>query len=148
MATNLVYRNDDKKNRVQTLAATYAPGVPVISLDSKPAVTVTASGDYTVTESSFYAPATVSGIPAGGAGLTGKQVTLAFDGTWDFKAVDFDGTAPDPTAITNGTAINFKTSNGKLTTAAVTTGIVAFGSVDFPPGYNKTRGYVPVKVGV
>ena len=149
MANNLVYRNDDEKNRVQTLAATYGPGQPVISLDSKPAVTVTGSGDYVLpNETSFYAPATISGVPAGGVGLTGKQVTLAFDGTWEFLASGFDTTPPDPTSIVNGTAINFKTSNGKLTTAAVTGGIVAWGTVDFPPGYNKTRGFVPVKVGV
>lgn len=147
MATNLVYRNTDAKNRVQTLAATYGPGVPVISLDSLPAVTVAGSGDYTRTDSTTYSPITLTGIPAGGAVLVGKQVTLAFDGTWEFLASGFDGTAPTVTSIANGTAINFKTSNGKLTTAAVTAGIVAWGTVDFPPDYDKTRGYLPVKIG-
>ena len=147
MASNLVYRNIDSKNRRQTLAATYDKGVPVISEDSLPAVTVTASGDHTRTDSTTYAPITLSAIPDGGAGLTGKQVVLAFDGTWEFLASGFDGTAPTVTSIANGTAINFKTSNGKLTTAAVTTGIVAWGTVDFPPDYDKTRGYLPVKIG-
>lgn len=147
MATTLVYRNTDAKNRVQTLAATYGPGVPVISLDSLPAVTVTASGDHTATDSTSFPPYTVSGIPDGGVGLVGKQVTLAFDGTWEFVAADFTGTAPTVTSIANGTAINFKTADGKLTTAAVTTGIVAYGTVDFPPDYDKTRGVLPVKIG-
>lgn len=147
MAKNLVFRNDDKKNRVQVLAATHAPGVPVISLDSLPAVTVTASGDYTRTDTWSLYPYSIANVPAGGVGLTGKEVTLAFDGTWEFLATDFDGTAPTVTTIANGTAINFKSSNGKLTTAAVTTGIVAFGTVDFPTDYNKTRGYLPVKIG-
>lgn len=147
MATNLVYRNTDSKNRVQTLAATYDSGVPVISLDGLPAVTLTASGDHTTSDATSYPPYTISGIPDGGVGLVGKQVTLCFDGTWEFLATDFDGTAPTVTSISNGTAINFKSSNGKLTTAAVTTGIVAFGTVDFPPDYDKTRGYLPVKIG-
>lgn len=147
MATNLVYRNTDAKNRVQTLAATYQAGVPVISLDSLPAVTVTASGDATTSDAVSFPPYTISGILNGGVGLVGKQVTLAFDGTWEFLASEFDGTAPTVTTITNGTAINFKTSNGKLTTAAVAAGIVAFGTVDFPPDYDKTRGYLPVKIG-
>jgi hypothetical protein len=147
MATNLVYRNTDAKNRVQALAATHQPGEPVISLDGLPAVTITASGDATITDSTSFPPYTISGIPNGGVGLVGKEVTLAFDGTWEFLASGFDGTAPTVSSLVNGSAINFKTSNGKLTTASITTGIVAFGTVDFPPDYDKTRGFVPVKIG-
>lgn len=147
MATNLVYRNTDSQNRVETLAATYQSGQPVKSLAGLSAVTVTASGDATKTDATSFPPYTISGIPNGGVGLVGKQVTLAFDGTWEFLATGFDGSAPDPTSIAQGTAIQFKTSNGKLTTAAVTTGIVAYGYVDFPPDYDKTRGYVPVRIG-
>ena len=146
MATNLVYRNTDSQNRVETLAATYGPGVPVTSKAGLPAVTVTGSGDYTVSET-ISGVGTLSGIPAGGAGLTGKQVTLAFDGTWEFLASGFDDTAPDPTSVAQGTAINFRSASGKLTTTAVTTGVVAWGYVDFPPDYDKTRGYVPVRIG-
>ena len=146
MAKNLVYRNNDLKNRVQTLSATYGAGVPVISLDSKPAVTVTASGDHTRSDSTSFPPLTISGIPDGGVGLTGKEVTLAFDGTWEFLASGFD-TETVVTSLVNGSAVNFKTSNGKLTTAAIASGIVAYGTVDFPPDYDKSRGYVPVKIG-
>jgi len=145
MATNLVYRNSDSKNRVQALAATYQSGVPVISLDGKPAVTVTASGDATKSEV-ISGVGTLSGIPNGGVGLTGKEVTLAFDGTWEFPVSGFD-TTTNVGDLTQGQAINFKTSNGKLTTAAIAAGIVAFGTVDFPPDYDKTRGMAPVKIG-
>jgi len=144
MATNLVYRNTDSQNRVETLAATYAPGLPVLSLGGQPAVTVTASGDYTKSEASFYAPMTISGIPAGGVGLSGKQVTLAFDGTWEFSAADFTGTDPNPETITQGTVI-YITSGNLLTTTA--SGNTRYGTIDFPPDYDKTRGVVPVKVG-
>ena len=146
MATNLVYRNDDKKNRVETLAATYGPGIPVKNLEGASAVTVTGSGDYTVTDAT-NTPYTISGIPAGGVGLVGKQVTLAEDGTWEFLAADFDSTAPVPATMTQSTAINFKSSNGKLTLASVTAGIVAYGYIDIPPDYDRTRGMVPVRIG-
>ena len=77
MAKNLVYRNSDLQNRVQSLSATYGAGVPVISLDGKPAVTVTASGDHTRTDSTSFAPLTISGIPDGGVGLVGKELFQA-----------------------------------------------------------------------
>jgi len=146
MATNLVYRNTDSKNRVQVLSATHGAGEPVISLDGKPAVTVTASGDHTRSDSTSFPPYTVSGIPDGGVGLVGKEVTLAFDGTWEFPVAGFD-TTTTVSGLTQGQAINFKTSNGKLTTDAIAAGIVAFGTVDFPPDYDKTRGMAPVKIG-
>jgi len=146
MATNLVYRNDDKNNRVETLAATHAPGVPVIDLEGNPAVTLTGSGDYTITDAT-NTPYTISGIPAGGVGLTGKQVTLCSDGTWEFIATDFGNTAPNPLTIAQAVSINFVTATGKLTTTAVGAGIVAYGYVDVPPDYDRTRGLVPVRIG-
>lgn len=144
MATNLVYRNTDSQNRVETLAATYQSGVPVLTLAGNPAVTVTASGDATTSDATSFPPYTISGIPNGGVGLTGKQVTLAGDGTWEFLAEDFSDTAPDPETVTQGTAVYLE-SNGVLTTTS--TDNTAYGYVDFPPDYDKTRGYVPVRIG-
>lgn len=141
MATNLVYRNIDSLNRVETLAATYQPGKPVLSLGGQPAVTVTASGDATVTDSTSFPPYTISGIPNGGVGLVGKQVTLAFDGTWEFLASDLTGIT---TSSPQGTVV-YITSGGVLTNSA--SGNTRWGTVDFPPDYDKTRGYVPIKVG-
>lgn len=143
MATNLVFRNNDSENRVETLAATYGPGVPVLSLSGAPAVTVTASGDYTITESEFYAPYTISGIPAGGVGLEGKEVTLAFDGTWEFDAAAFGGTLPT-SDIDEGDKV-YITSAGALTTTA--TGNTLFGTFNYPKDYDKTRGFLPIRIG-
>ena len=143
MATNLVYRNTDAKNRVETLAATYAPGAPVTSLAGAPAVAVTGSGDYVKSEV-IPGVGTLTGIPAGGVGLTGKQVTLAFDGTWEFLASSFNGTAPVPGTIAQGTKVYITAANALTLTVGTN---VLFGSVDFPVDYDKTRGYVPVKIG-
>lgn len=141
MATNLVYRNADSQNRVETLAATYPSGKAVLSLGGKPAVTVTASGDSTTTDSVSFPPYTISGIPNGGVGLTGKQVTLAFDGTWEFLASGITGVTA---SSAQGTVV-YITSGLVLTNSA--SGNTRFGTVDFPPDYDKTRGYVPIKIG-
>lgn len=141
MATNLVYRNTDARNRVETLAATYGAGVPVLSLGGQPAVTITASGDHTRSDSTLFPPYTISGIPDGGAGLVGKQVTLAFDGTWEFLASSITGVT---TSSAQGTKV-YITSGGALTGTA--TSNTLFGTVDYPVDYDKTRGYVPIKIG-
>lgn len=144
MALNLVYRNDNKENRVETLAATYDSGRPVISLAGLPAVTVTASGDHTTSET-IAGFGTLSGIPNGGVGLVGKQVTLAFDGTWEWPASEITGITA---ASAQGTLVNYVAATGVLTNAAVSgSTVVAYGYVDFPPDYDKTRGYVPVRIG-
>lgn len=142
MATNLVYRNDNKQNRVEVLAATHGPGEPVISLGGLPAVTVTGSGDYVKSET-IPGVGTLSGIAAGGVGLEGKEVTLAFDGTWEFDADAFGGTLP-----TTGTAQGAKvylTSGGDLTNTAGSNTL--FGYYDYPKDYDKTRGFLPIRIG-
>lgn len=141
MAKNLVYKNDNKQNRVETLAATYDSGTPVISLSGAPAITVTGSGDFTKSEV-IPGVGTLSGIPAGGAGLTGKQVTLAFSGTWEFPEDDITGTTA--ATATQGQKVYITSANALTTTAGSNT---LYGSVDFPKEYDKTRGMVPVKIG-
>ncbi len=142
---NLVYAGDGTYNRVEDLGRTVPSGAPVINKAGKPAVALTASADSTGTK--IQDGITISGFPIGGVGLKAKEVTLAFNVTAEFLAADFDGTAPVVTTLTQGQAINYRTSNNKLTTAAVAANIVAYGTVDFTPDYDKTRGYVPVKIG-
>lgn len=153
MAKNLVFRNIDSKNRWDDIGRTVQSGDPVISTWG-PAVAVTASGDATTSEV-LAAPYngtgpsfTLSGIPAGGVGNDGTEYAAAIDGTWEFLASDFEGTAPDPATITKGTEINYDEAANKLTLDAVGAGVVAYGKVDFPKDYDKTRGFVPVRIGV
>lgn len=142
MATNLVYRNDNAQNRVETLSATFAPGKPVRSLAGKPAVTITGSGDYTKTEV-ITGVGTLSGIPAGGQGLVGKQVTLAFDGTWEFPQADVTGITAS--GATQGTVVYITGANALTNSSS---GNTVFGYVDIPPGYDKGRGFIPIRIGV
>lgn len=137
MALNLVYRNIDSKNRVEDLGKTLAPGAPAVSKAGLPVVAVTGSGDYTVSVDGGSGT-TISGIPAGGVGLEGQQVTLAFDGTWEFAV-----TGATPTTA-QGVKV-YITAAGALTTTA--TSNTEFGYVDWPVDYDRTRGLVPVRIG-
>jgi len=140
MATNLVYRNSDSQNRVEDLGATLAPGVARLSKADLPVVTVTGSADYTITDS--IAGITLSDIPAGGIGLTAQQVTLAFDGTWEFAEAGVTGVTAS--AMVQGTDV-YITPTNTLTNVISTNTL--FGYVDVPPDYDRTRGMVPIRIG-
>lgn len=139
MATNLVFRNIDSLNRVKTLAATHAPGVPVLDPAGVPAVTVTGSGDYTISET-YPGVGTLSGIPAGGVGLEGKEVSLAYDGTWEFETI----TGTTATTATDGLKVYITSALALTTTVGSNT---LFGTVDYPKDYDKSRGFIPVRIG-
>lgn len=141
MATNMIYKYDEKQTRVQTLAATVAPGVPLIDPnDARPAVSITASGDYVITETENlpFGWTSVTGIAKGGAGLVGKETTLAYDGTWEFAVTGAT------TATADGAQV-YITSGGALTTTSG--GNTAFGRVDYPIDYLKVDGVLPVRIG-
>lgn len=137
MAMNLVYRNIDSKNRVEDLGKTLAPGDPEISKAGLPVVAVTGSADYVVSEV-IPGYGTLSGIPRGGVGLRGQEVTLAFDGTWEFEVTG--ATA----ASAQGTKVYITTAGDLTTTAGSNT---AYGYVDWSTDYDRTRGLTPVRIG-
>lgn len=143
MATNLVYMGQPADNRVETLGATYGPGVPVLSLGGLPAVTLTGSGDYTKTET-IAGYGTLSGIPAGGVGLSGKEVTLAFNGTFEFDKDAWVSNTLPTTGISQGAKV-YITSGGDLTTTEGSNTL--FGYFDYPKDYDTTRGFLPVRIG-
>lgn len=140
MATNLVFSYDEKHVEIWTLAATKGSGVPVVggASGAQPGITLTGTGDYT--KSSTVGPYTVSGIPAGGVGLEGKEASVAVDGTWELAV----------TGATTSTAQNalvyFVASDGTLTTTAGSNKV--FGKVNYPKDYVKAAGILPVKIGV
>lgn len=136
MALNLVYRNTDSQNRVEDLGKTLAPGLPAVSKAGLSVVTVTGSGDYTVSETGFGG-VTISGIQAGGVGLRGQEVTLAFDGTWEFAV----------TGATAATAQGTEVFITDATNVLSLTGTVSYGYVDWSTDYDRTRGLTPVRIG-
>lgn len=144
MATNLVYRNTDSQNRVEDLGETLAPGVPVLSSAGLPAVTVTGSADYTKTEV-LGDGTTITGFPAGGAVLRNQEVTLAFDGTWEFDKDAFTSSTLPTTDISQGDPV-YITTGGKLSTSSGGDN-EDFGYFDYSTDYDTTRGFLPVRIG-
>ena len=141
MATNLVYKYTESKTRVRTLAASVPGGTPLLDpSDSRPAVTITATGDYTVTvtDNLPYGWASVTGVAKGGAGLVGKEATLAYDGTWEFPVTGVT------TSTVQGAQV-YITSAGELTLTASTN--TAYGRIDYPTDYEKAAAIAPVRIG-
>lgn len=137
MATNLVFRNTDSQNRVEDLGKTLAPGVPVFNKAGLACNTVTGSADYTVSDTQFGM--TLSGIPRGGVGLRGQEVTLADDGTWEYPVEG--GTA----TTAQGTKVYHIAASDTLTLTAGSN--TEFGYIDWPTDYDRTRGVLPVRIG-
>lgn len=136
MALNLVYRNTDSQNRVEDLGKTLAPGAPAVSKAGLPVVAITGSADYTRTEQVFQY--TVSGIPAGGVGLRAQEVTLAFDGTWEFEVTGATAASAQGTKV-------YITAAGALTTTQGSN--TEYGYIDWSTDYDRTRGLTPVRIG-
>lgn len=137
MAKNLVFRNTDSQNRVEDLGKTLAPGVPVLNKAGIPCNTVTGSADYTETDTQFGM--TLSGIPAGGIGLRGQEVTLADDGTWEYPVTGGSATTAQ------GTKVHLVVASNTLTLTAGSN--PEFGYIDWPTDYDRTRGVLPVRIG-
>lgn len=142
MALNLVYRGDPRKNRERVVASGTVSGDPLIS-GGRPAVALTSRGDAT---STFTTPQgyTLSGVQSGGVSNATDSATLAFDGTYEFSGVVSTGTTPVPTSTAQDTAV-YITSGGALTLVA--TDNTLYGHVDYPPGYYKVAGTLPVRIG-
>lgn len=147
MTENMIYKYDEKKTRVRTLAATVTSGTPLLD-GTRPAVALTNSGDSTKTVTTADIPigGTVTSLTYenGGVGLTGKETTLAYDGTWEFSGVVSSGSTPIPTNTAIETAV-YITSGGALT--LVSSGNTFYGRVDYPIDYFKVAGTVPVRIG-
>lgn len=148
MSKNMIYKYTEKATRVRTLSASVESGTPLLDpADQRPAVALTNSGDVTKTVTTADIPigggVTTLTYPNGGVGLTGKETTLAYDGTWEFAVVS-TGTTDAPTSTANGVAVYIK-SDGGLTLSSG--GNTIYGHVDYPKGFYKRAGRLPVRIG-
>lgn len=130
MAENVVYPYTKTVNYQG--AATIAPGTALVTEAGSPAVAITGSGDFT--RSITIADGTSITYPAGGASLKKFEATVAIDGTFDFAVTGADA------STATGTKVYF--ADGELTLTA--TGGQLFGYIANVPGYDRTRGVVPV----
>ena len=141
MATNMIFKYEEKNTRVRTLAGQTAGGAPLLDpADARPAVTLTATGGFTktVTTNLPFGWGSVTGVAAGGEGLATLDATLAYDGAWELPVSGATtGTAQGAQVyITSGNALNLTAS-----------GNTAYGRVDYPLDYKKVAGVLPVRIG-
>jgi len=144
MPKNLIYKYDEKKTRVRTLAATVSSGTPLLDpADSRPAVALTNSGDSVKTVTSDDIPigggVTSLTYPNGGVGLIGKETTLAYDGTWEHAVTGV------LTNTANGVLVYFVVATGLLTLTVGSNPI--YGRIDYPTDYLKRAAIAPVRIG-
>lgn len=149
----MIFKYDEKHTRVRTLADdnidVYTPLLDPD--DSRPAVTVTATGliEKTVSTSDDPQLVVLGGrvtsitYEDGSPGHEDDEATLAYDGTFEFDVVS-TGTTPAPTSTANGVAVYIK-SDGGLT--LVSSGNTLYGYVDYPTDYYKRAGRLPVRIG-
>jgi len=137
MANNVVFAHTEGLTEFWTLAATTGSGVPVVSINDQPAITLTGTGDFVKSEA--LGPYTISGIPAGGVGLAAKEASIATDGTWTVAV------AGGLVATPQNTLVYFIKATGLLTLTVGTN--VLFGKVNYPKGGIRVAGSLPVKIG-
>lgn len=148
MALNRIYRETGEKVRNLALSAITVPdtaptsiqtGVPVI-FGSDAAVSLTASGNATVTRTTDLPPG-VSSITYsnGGVGNASGYASFAFDGTWEFDSVT------GATTSTANRAAVYMDEDGVLT--MTDTDNTLYGYVDYPTGYHKVAGTLPIRIG-
>lgn len=148
MALNKIFASTQEKHRDVPLAdvtrpnapSSIQPGVPVL-IASRPAISLTASGNATKTQTTNLAAGVTSiTFENGGVGNSENpaSATFAFDGTFEV-AVTGAGTTTK-----NGIPI-YITSAGALTTTAGSD--ILWGYTDYPKGFVKESGRAAVKVG-
>ena len=138
MALNKIFASTQELHRARPVPSGTQPGTPLL-IGTRPAVTLTARGDATRTQTTGL-PAGVTSVTYenGGAGLAADEASVAFDGTWLFPV----------TGATTSTASEvevFITSGGALTLTS--TNNTHFGWTDYPKDYRKEAGKAPVRIG-
>jgi hypothetical protein len=146
MALNKIFQSTEALHRERLLStitapsglSTIQPGVPVL-FGTRPAVSLTASGGATKTQTSPL-PSGLTSITYenGGAGNAAGAATFAFDGTFEFAVATATTTTASEVEV-------FITAAGGLT--LVSTSNTHFGWTDYPVGYRKEAGRAAVRIG-
>lgn len=147
MATNRIYDESRRLNRDVPLSLVTAPatptsiqpGVPVL-FGERPAVSITASGNATVTVANPAPGLTSLTYGNGGVGNSADpaSATFAFDGTWEFAVTGATTTTASEVEV-------FITTTGTLTLTEGTN--THYGWTDYPTDYAKAAGRAPVRIG-
>jgi len=147
MALNRIYAETAERVRERALSTvtapstaptTIQPGVPVAFADGG-AVSLTASGNGTVTQTTTLPPGLTSiTYTNGGVGNASGSASFAFDGTYEFAVTGAT------TSTANGVEVYITTAGALTLTASTNT---HYGWTDYPRDYEKVAGRAPVRIG-
>lgn len=149
MALNKIFADTERNRRARKLSTitapssaptTIQPGVPVL-VAGRPAVSLTASGNGTVTTSNPVPGVTSITFTNGGVSLAADEATFAFDGTFEFPV-----TAAQ-TSTASDVEVFIVKASGALTLTADGANTAHYGWTDFPIGYRKTAARAAVRIG-
>ena len=133
MATNKVFQENTKNNRVRVVPAGTKAG-DVINVSGRLAVALTDRGDATKT-TPISGGASLT-LPSGGFSLKPNEATLAFDGTWHLPVIGAT------TTTGNDVPVYFNAA-GKLQLTEVGRPV---GYTDYPQGFYKQAGFAAVRI--
>lgn len=134
MALNRIFKENERDNRARVVPEGTVSGDPLL-IGTRPAVALTDRGDATKTVTQGDLSIT---LPSGGVGLAPTEASVAFNGTFQFEVTG-------ATTATAQDAVVYITSAGALNLTA--SGNTRYGTVDYPVGYFKADGVLPVRVG-
>lgn len=134
MALNRIYKENERNNRARVVPEGTKSGDPLL-VEDRPCVALTDRGDG---EQTFTGGGVEITVPSGGVGLGDTEASLAFDGTFEFEVTG-------ATTATAQGAVVYMTGAGALTMTEGSN--TRFGTVDYPIGYFKADGRLPVRIG-
>jgi hypothetical protein len=136
MALNQIFAPTWSKNRARDVPVGTQAGTPLI-INARPAVTITARGDATKTDTPTGLSFTSITYKNGGVGLAPTEASVAYDGTYEFPvATVTTGTANDVEVFINAGALTLVSAGG-----------VHYGWTDYPKDFRKEAGRAAVRVG-
>lgn len=149
MTVKKIFAGNPRDNRARKLSlitapsvapTTIQPGVPVL-VAARPAISLTASGNGTVTTSNPVPGVTSITYTNGGASLAAGEATFAFNGTYELAVTGA------LTTTESDVEVFIVKASGALTLTADGANTAHFGYTDFPVGYRKAAGRAAVRIG-
>ena len=134
MATNKVFQENTRNNRVRVVPVGTKAGDFILVGGVRPAVALTDRGDATTTTPISGGASLTS--PSGGFSLKPNEASLAFDGTWHLPVTGAT------TTTGNDVPVYHNAGNLQLTAAGN-----LFGYTDYPQGFYKRAGFAAVRIG-
>jgi len=149
MTTRMIFASTESMHRARALADITAPSTPpttiqpgtAVLIKGRPAISLTASGNGTVTTSNPVPGVTSVTYSNGGASLAAGDASFAFDGTWKLAVTGAT------TSTTSEVEVFITLATGALTLTDSGAAEVHYGWTDYPRDFRKASGAAAVRIG-